>query len=137
MLQSASLNADFWNFRVTILGATLPGDIPNIVPVLVEDEGRVGLGDPPGALFDLMLELVRSPASVAEGEEDLCWPFLLPMSRKIAMLEVIERRSVMRDGLRPTVIGTVDHEAEFRLDRAAREDAHVARNIARSFGRAP
>src|SRR5208337_609135 len=71
LLQSASFNADFWNFYVTMLGATLPGDIPNIVSVLVEDEGRVGFGDPPGALFDLMLELVPSPASVAEGDEDL------------------------------------------------------------------
>ena len=28
------------------------------------------------------------------------------------------------------VIGTVDYEADFRLDRAAREDAHAASNVA-------
>ncbi len=79
-----------------MLGATLPGDIPNIVPVLVEDEGRVGLGDPPGALFDLMLELVPSPASVAEDDEDLCRPSLVAdVLQDRAMLDVIERRSVM------------------------------------------
>src|SRR5271166_3307369 len=130
LLQSASFNADFWNFYVAMLGATLPGDVPNIVPVLVEDEGRVGLGDPPGALFDLMLELVPSPASVAEGDEDLCRPSLVA--------DVLQDRDARRnrkairdgDGLRPTVIGTMDHEADFRLDRPARKDAHAARNIA-------
>src|SRR5271165_5632129 len=108
--QSGSMRI-FWNFYVTMLGATLPGDIPDIVPVLVEDEGRVGLGDPPGALFDLMLELVRSPASVAEGDEDLCRPSLVA--------DVLQDRDARRnrkairdgDGLRPTVIGTVYHEA--------------------------
>jgi hypothetical protein len=35
-----------------------------------------------------------------------------------------------RDGLWPTVIGTVDYEADFRLDRAAREDAHAAHSVA-------
>ena len=54
-----------------------PGVLPDIVPVLVEDEGRVGLGNPPGVLFDLMLELVRSPAGVAEGDEELCRPSLV------------------------------------------------------------
>ena len=42
-----------------MLGGMFPGVFPDIVPVLVEDEGRVGLGTPPGVLFDLMLELVR------------------------------------------------------------------------------
>ena len=38
---------------------------------------------------------------------------------------------VIRDGnsLWPTVVGTEDQEADFRLDRAAREDAHAARNV--------
>ncbi len=109
-----------------MLGATLPGDIPNIVPVLIEDEGRVGLGDPPGALFDLMFKLVPSPASVAEGDEDLC--------RASLVADVLQDRDARRnrkairdgDGLRPMVIGTVYHEADFRLDRAARKDAHAA-----------
>jgi hypothetical protein len=39
-----------------ILGGMFPGVFPDIVPVLVEDEGRVSLGDQPGVLFDLMLE---------------------------------------------------------------------------------
>src|SRR6516164_9420245 len=52
------------------------------------------------------------------------------MSCKIATLDVTERRSVKATVLRPTVIGTVDHEADFRLDRAAREDAHASRNVA-------
>ena len=36
-----------------MLGGMFPGVFPNIVPVLVEDEGRVGLGNPPGVFFDL------------------------------------------------------------------------------------
>ena len=59
-----------------MLGGMFPGVFPDIVLVLVEDEGRFGLGNPPGVLFDLMLELARSPAGVAEGDEDLCWPSL-------------------------------------------------------------
>ena len=110
--------------------ATLPDDIPNMVPVLVEDEARVSLGDPPGAFCDLMLELVRSPTSVAEGDKDLCWPSLVA--------DVLQNRDARRDrklirdgdGLRPTVVGAVDHEADFRLDRAAGKDAHAARDIA-------
>jgi len=79
-----------------MLGAMLPGIFPDIVPVLVEDEGWVGLRDPPSALFDLMFELVRSPAGVAEGDaRTFAGPLLSPMSRKIAMLDVIERRSVI------------------------------------------
>jgi hypothetical protein len=56
-----------------MLGAMLPGVVPDIVLVLVENEGWVGLRDPPSALFDLMFELVRSPAGVFEGDENLCW----------------------------------------------------------------
>jgi hypothetical protein len=78
-----------------MLGAMLPGIFPDMVPVLVKDERWVGLRDPPSALFDLMFELVRSPAGVAEGDENLCWPLRSPMSRKIAVLDVIERRSVI------------------------------------------
>ena len=57
-----------------MLGAMLPGIFPDMVPVLVENEGWVGLRDPPSALFDLLFELVRSPPGVAEGDENLCWP---------------------------------------------------------------
>ena len=78
-----------------MFGATLPGILPDIVLVFVKNESWVGLRDPPSALFDLMFELVLSPAGVAEGDENLCWPSLVPMSRKIAMLDVIERRSVI------------------------------------------
>jgi hypothetical protein len=60
-----------------MLGAMLPGIFPDIVLVLVENERRVGLRDPPSALFDLMFELARSPAGIAEGDEDLCWPSLV------------------------------------------------------------
>src|SRR5271166_4586414 len=60
-----------------MLGAMLPGIFPDIVPVLVENERRVGLRDPPSALFDLMLELVRSPAGVSKGDEEPCRPSLV------------------------------------------------------------
>ena len=134
LLQSASFNADFWNFYVTMLGATLPGDIPNIVPVLVEDEGRVGLGDPPGALFDLMLELVPSPASVAEGDEDLCRPSLVA--------DILQDRDARRDrnairdgdGLRPTVIGTVYHEADFSKSCSKRKSRRSPFRSSSGFG---
>jgi hypothetical protein len=87
---------DSWTCaRSEMLGAMLPGIFPDMVPVLVEDERWVGLRDPPSALFDLMFELVRSPAGVAEGDENLCWPLRSPMSRKIAVLDVIERRSMI------------------------------------------
>jgi hypothetical protein len=43
-----------------MLGAMRPGIFPDIVPVLVENEGWIGLRDPPSALFDLMFELARS-----------------------------------------------------------------------------
>ena len=33
--------------------------------------------NPPRVLFDLVLELVRSPACVTEGDEELCRPFLV------------------------------------------------------------
>src|SRR5208282_2127919 len=100
-----------------MLGASFPGDVPDIVPVLVEDEGRVGLGGRPGALFDLVLELSRFPAGVAEGDEDLRRPSLVgdvPQDR-----DVRRDRKAIRDGdgLRPTVIGTVDYEADLRLHR--------------------
>src|SRR5271166_3187982 len=106
-----------------MLGAMLPGIFPDMVPVLVENEHRVGLRDPPSALFDLMFELVRSPAGVAEGDDDLCWPSLV--ADVLQDRDARGHRKAVRDcdGLRPSVVGTVDDEADFRLDRPPREDA--------------
>jgi hypothetical protein len=46
-----------------MLGAMLPGIFPDIVLVLVENERRVSLRDPPSALFDLTFELASDRAA--------------------------------------------------------------------------
>ena len=93
--------------------------IPDFVPVLVEDQRWIGLRNPPGALFDFAFELVRSPAGVAEGHEDFGRPF--PGADVPQDIEArCHRQAIVDgDGLRPTVVGAVHDEADFRLDRAA------------------
>src|SRR5271156_718821 len=84
-----------------MLGAALPGVVPDLVPVLVEDQRRIGLRNSPGPQFDLAFELARSPAGVAEGHEDFGRPFL-----GANVPQYIEARRhgnpiVYSDGLRP------------------------------------
>jgi len=113
-----------------MLGGMSPSVIPDIVPVLVEDESRVGLSNRPGVLFDLMLELVRSPAGVAESHENFGGPFLGANVPQDLEARCHRQAIVDRDGLRATVIGAVHDEADFRLDRAAQEHAHLAGYVA-------
>src|SRR5208282_161810 len=113
-----------------MLGAMLPGVIPEILPVLIENQVRIGLRGPPCALLDFTFELVRFPAGVAEGHEDFDWPLLFADIPQNLDARCHRKAIIDGDGLRPMVIGAVHDEAEFRLDRAARENAYGARKVA-------
>src|SRR5256712_7230130 len=102
--------------------------------VVVEDQRLVGGDHEPGAALDLALELARRPARVAGREHRAARPG--------AAGDGLEDRGIAGDRHPPVhdpavaarPLGSVQHEAAPRLDRAAVVDADVT---ARAAGLAP
>src|SRR5262249_9853188 len=98
------------------------------VGVLAEDQLAIGRAMQPAVMLDLVLELSRFPAGVAEREDRALGS--LPAGDR---LEDVERRReadalVDRQGrVLDEEIARMQHEAALGIDRAALEHLHAAR----------
>src|SRR6266851_254876 len=109
-----------------VLRAASHGALPELFPVLVENQGRLFRGDKPDAACEFTLELAGRPARIAEENEAL---LRSPVVADVA--QDLGRRGhrhapVNVDGFGAAIIGAVDDKADLRRHRTAREHAHAA-----------
>src|SRR5262249_52770406 len=98
--------------RSKVLRPALHGIVPDLVPVLVEDELGVWWRREPEAVGKLALELARRPAGVAECDEAFA---RAAMVADVAQdLEARRHRdaAIDVDGVGAMVFGAVDHKAD-------------------------
>src|ERR1700681_2102441 len=103
------------------------GVVPELVPVLVEDQLAVSGGREPGSLPELGLELAGSPTRIAERHQHLLRS--MP-ARDVAQYFAARRHgdaTIDLDRLGPMIIRAVDHKADRRLDRTAGKNAQAGR----------
>src|SRR5215471_754446 len=107
-----------------ILGAMGVGQVPQALPVLVENQLWLCGRDEPGTKPDFVLKLTGPPARIAERNKTL---------RRALVVADVEENLAARghghapidvDGARATIVGRMHDEADFRLDWTAGEDAH-------------
>src|SRR4029077_3057100 len=111
--------------RSKVLRPMRHGIVPDLFPVLVENQLAVGCGGEPGPLRELTLELAGAPTRIAERHQHLLRSML---ARDVAQYLAARGHgdaSVDLDRLRPVIIRAVDHKADLGLDRTAGENAQA------------
>src|SRR5215467_14657751 len=110
--------------ELQVLRAPLHGFVPDLVAVLVEDQLGVGWRREPQALRQLALELARSPAGIAEGDQTLHRPAVVGDVAQNLAARRHGHVAVEVEGAAGAVIAAVEDKSEFRLHWSAHEDAY-------------
>src|SRR5215471_2851386 len=112
-------------YRSEVLNPPREGTLPDLLPILVESERLVGGCGRPDTPFHLALELARRPARIAKRDQALLRPLVGSDVAEDFAARSHRHAPVDIERARATVIGRVDHKAQFPLDRAAGEDANL------------
>ncbi len=119
--------------QLNVARAARHGAVPDLVAVLIEDQPQVRGRGVPGIHLEFVFQLARSPTGIAKRHDRFVRPFV---SGNVAQhLAARCHREAPVDAYRfgTLVFGAVQDEAALRLDRAARENAHIALCACRCF----
>src|SRR5207245_4502457 len=102
--------------------------VPDLLPVLVENQPQLRGSGHPGATPELTLELARRPARVAECNQALLRAVVVGDVPHDFAARGHRHAPVDSDGFRSMIVGAVNDEAYFGLDRTTGKDACLARD---------
>src|SRR5580704_4190330 len=103
--------------------------LPEFLAVVVEDELRLLGSGEPVVTCELALKLTGSPAGIAEREQALLGALMMADVEQDLTARRHRHAAVDIDGLGAPIFGAMDDKTEFRLHRAAGEDAQNARYV--------
>src|ERR1700741_3110168 len=102
--------------------------LPKLVSVLVKNKLFVFFCRDPSVLPKFAFELIWLPTRVTKGDKTLVGALSVADVAQNLQARCHGYATIDVEGFRPTILWTVQHETDLRLDRASREDTDAPRN---------